>query len=170
MSKRQKYILDPPTEQTIRRMMEVEFYLAFRHIQSLEYGDTADGASDLIGGIAKLCGVERYILYFPYRELTTFGGTPSKKEIVITLYFYGVSYRDIYRKFGVHSDTIRKIIRGYIKSGQPPLKPHLGLNFQQELILALEVLDKTLLPLITPLMVISEGKKVRKLWLKEEIN
>ncbi|MFB3167480.1 helix-turn-helix domain-containing protein [Neobacillus sp. 179-C4.2 HS] len=166
MDKRLKYKLQPPNEQTVRRMMEVEFYLAFRHLVSLTYGETSTAAHDFIKSIAILGKVEQYTLLFPYREITTFGGTPTKEEIVITLYYYGLSYRDIYKVFGIHPDTVRKYIRRYIAKGHPPLKPRLGLNFRDELVKALDVVGKTIAPLIFPTTIISSGKRARELWNK----
>jgi hypothetical protein len=156
------YKLKPPNSQTIKRLYEIEFYLSFKHISDLGYGQKWKAGAEFIKSIANLCEVDHYTLLIPYGKLLDYNTKPSRKEIIIFLNYYGVPYRDIYKIFGIHSNTVRKYLREYIDEGEPPLSPKLPQGVFDELLVAIDVLHKTLSPIIMGCSLIERGIEIRK--------
>lgn len=159
-----KYVLPIPSKLEESRLIEVEFYLIFKHLYDHLKNTNKKSYELTVNSIADFCGLEIYTFLFPLEQLRKISNRPSKEEIVLTLMYFGLSYREIYHLFRIHPDTTRKYLKRYISVRKPNLRPRITPAIKKDIITALKAIDELFVPFIEKTLISSKRKQYFSLW------
>ncbi|MEH7276496.1 helix-turn-helix domain-containing protein [Neobacillus vireti] len=138
---KRKYLNDKEN----KRLLEIKFYLTFKPIYDLvdNYKGSGYGKSygdDLFEILALLCEVNTGSVKYPYYALFSRDIRPTKREMVIALRYFGVSYKEIHELYGISHITVMKYVKSYFTNEHESLISRItnefGIHEQME-----EVLD-----------------------------
>ncbi len=127
-----KYKLKQPTEKTLQRLKEIQFYL-FLESFFYKYNHNNQYIIDLVESIASLYGCSPSIITILVDHFKSPVYKPDKEEVIIGATLLGIPIRNLnsITKLGV--ETYYRYLTKYIAEGEHELEPRLTGIYSKEL-------------------------------------
>lgn len=119
-----KYVLQEPTESTLERVKEIQFYLIIKSMQ-VSYNTSTNQVDVLMEALSSLFGCNWDRLSYAMAMLESISARPSREELVIGSKLLGVPNRTMLDLLGMANSTYYKILQEYINEGEYPLAANL---------------------------------------------
>lgn len=150
LKERRKYLKDKEE----KRLLEIKFYLNFKPIYDLVDNYKVSGIGKSYGDklfeiLELLCEVNGGSVKYPYYALFSRDIRPTKREMVLALRYFGVSYNEIHELYGISHITVMKYVKSYLANEHESLISRItdkyGIHEQMEEVLNL--IPKFFLPM-----------------------
>ena len=127
------YELQSADKETLRRTVEVVFYLVVQHIY-----DESTAASyenkQLIEALSEFFGCKPTTINMAYQNMLTLTHAPSPSERVIALKYLGLPIRKISKVTKTHPNTIYRYLKQYRENGEIGLAPRFDYETDRQLL------------------------------------
>ena len=127
-----KYQLKQPTQKTLQRLKEIQFYL---FLESFFYKYNSDNQYiiDLVESLAQLYGCSPTALTVLVDHFKSPVYKPDKEELIIGATLLGIPIRSLNSITKIGVETYYRYLTAYISDGERELEPRLNENYTKEL-------------------------------------
>ena len=119
---RRLIFLPEPSENTIRRINEIKFYLSIESLLQRR-GQQDERITTILETLADMFGVSRSIIVISSLEMYRPGRKPTKREIVVAMAYLNVPVRKVQQLLGIATATYYKYLNEYIQGYNMELIP-----------------------------------------------
>ena len=127
-----KYQLWEPTQRSLKRIREVQFYL-FLQSFLFKYNHDNQYVLGLIEDLALLYDCKPHIITTLINHFKSPAYMPDKEEIVVSAFLLGIPVRGVTRITRIGTDTYYRYLKGYIAKKQPQLEARLSDDYRAEM-------------------------------------
>lgn len=127
-----KYNLNPPSQNTLARMKEVQMYM-FMQSFLYKYNHENQYILNLIESLALLYDCKPHMITAIISHFKSPAYKPEKEEIVVTSFYLGIPVRGVINITGIGNDTYYRKLNSYIARNQPELVPRFSNKFYKEI-------------------------------------
>jgi len=127
-----KYQLYEPTQRTLKRIKEVQFYM-FMQAFLYKYNHDNQYIIGLIEDLSLLYDCKPHIITTMISHFKSPAYAPDKEEIVVSAFMLGIPVRGVTKITQIGTDTYYRYLKQYINNKQPPLEPRLSEEYEKEL-------------------------------------
>lgn len=126
------YRLTPPTQKTLKRMKEVQFYI-FLESFFYKYNKDNQYILDMVESLASLYGCRPSFISILIDNFKSPIYKPDKEEIVVTAYHLGIPVRNLAKIMTMGVETYYRKLTGYIANGEHQLEPRISDDYTEEM-------------------------------------
>ena len=119
-----KYKLQPPSDVTKQRILEVKFYL-FMESFLLRVGENTTFKTDILGVLSNTLNMNTAALLAILNTLAHPMYKPTQKEITVATNIMGIPVRTVTNQKLVSNGNYYRILQDYIDEGEPVMFPKL---------------------------------------------
>lgn len=127
-----RYQLNVPTNTTLQRLKEIQFYL-FLESFFYKYNHDNQYIIDLVESLALLFDCKPTIITILIDHFKSPVYKPDKMEQVVGAFYLGIPVRKLSKIVGMGVETYYKYLNKYIQEGQQQLEPRLTSTYTDEL-------------------------------------
>lgn len=127
-----KYTLWEPTQRSLKRIKEVQFYL-FLESFLFKYNNDNQYIIGLIEDLALLYDCKPHIITTLINHFKSPAYKPDREEIVVSAFLLGIPVRGVTKITRIGTDTYYRYLKEYIAKGQPQLEAKLSEEYREEM-------------------------------------
>lgn len=127
-----KYKLQVPTNTTLLRIKEIQFYL-FLESFFYKYNHNNQYIIALVESLAELFDCKPTTISILIDHFKSPVYKPDKEEVVVGAFYLGIPVRKLSKIVGIGVETYYKYLNRYIEQGQQQLEPRLSEAYTEEL-------------------------------------
>lgn len=127
-----KYKINQPTQKTLKRMKEVQFYI-FLESFFYKYNKDNQYILNMIESIAELYDCRPSMISILIDNFKSPIYKPDKEEIVVTSYHLGIPVRKLSKITKIGIETYYRHLNKYIANGQHDLEPRVADDYVEEM-------------------------------------
>lgn len=126
------YHLNPPTQKTLKRMKEVQFYI---FLESFYYKYNTDNQYILamIESLAQLFDCRPSMISILIDNFKSPIYKPDKEELVVTSFHLGIPVRKVTKILGMGIETYYRYLTKYQSNGEHELEPRTSEDYSVEM-------------------------------------